>query len=211
MRIDDRLSSRQGYLYAPNLIDIGMGTVGGSTLLNNFYRDTPANVGVFAWTGGDLEHFCLLAIDGVICEDSPVIYTRPMAYENVVVGSDLIDFLRLGMHTGFTELLWNGFERHAAGHFAADVSDVQRSLLEILAKEFSLTPWKPDGGKRIRDLQRIRRQLTWDDPDAREMYQRELSDEEMNWLAPDRANLLAVCGADGDSSSWQWQYGVPST
>jgi len=181
--LDFRLSGRPNY---SELTSIGLGTVGGPTLLNNFYRDTPANAGVFAWTGGDQEHFCLLAIEGIICEDSPVIYTRPMAYENVIVGSDLIDFLRLGMHTGFTELLKDGYqdERHASGRYGADLSEEQRNLLEILAKEFSLTPWKPDGGKRMRALQKIRRQFTWEDHDAREMYDRELSDEEMNWIAP---------------------------
>lgn len=70
------------------------------------YYCTPRNTVAFAWTGGDGEHFSLLAVDNVINENSPVILTAPSNSndENRLIAVSFRDFLRLGIRNGFAGL-----------------------------------------------------------------------------------------------------------
>ena len=65
---------------------------------NPGYDATPKNTQTFAYTEGDGVHFGLLEIDGKIADDSPVVMTVPMNFDNanMIVGSCLWDFLCLG-------------------------------------------------------------------------------------------------------------------
>jgi hypothetical protein len=115
----------------------------------------------FAKTGGDGVHFSLLPLKGEISNPSPVVMTVPMNYgsENLIVGSDLQDFLCLGCDVGynFLELLTYSDSKsdaiywlnHPEEWFTSLLSDsdnsasidYKRNLLRILRSEFDLKPW----------------------------------------------------------------------
>jgi hypothetical protein len=126
-------------------------------------NDTPKNGHIFATTGGDSVHFCLLEIAGRLAEDSPVVMVVPCNSDapRLVVGDTLRDFLSLGCTIGyfFLEQLvydfdktleylfdYDAFTRH--NYFGEeppedDLEDLaaRRVLLTSFAKEFGLSPW----------------------------------------------------------------------
>ncbi len=67
------------------------------------YQATPDNSLAFATTGGDGVHYSLLDMGGEGGDLSPVIMTVPMNFgqENLIVGSDLNEFLCLGCQVGY--------------------------------------------------------------------------------------------------------------
>ena len=65
------------------------------------YGDTPTNCAPFAYTGGDGCHFSLLQTESVDSSDSPVVLTVPCSPANLIVGSNLWEFLSLGCHRGY--------------------------------------------------------------------------------------------------------------
>jgi hypothetical protein len=126
-------------------------------------RETPKNSIAFASTGGDGVHYCLLAVEEQITEQSPVVLVVPCNSKKpqLIVGESLSDFLSLGCIIGyfFLEQLVYDFDRTLPYLFDydaflrnsyfgneppdEDLDDLaaQRALLADLLKEFSLKPW----------------------------------------------------------------------
>ena len=138
-------------------------------------EDTPKNGHIFAHTGGDSVHFCLLEVAGRITEESPVVMVVPRNPDapRLVVGDTLRDFLSLGCTIGyfFLEQLVYDFDQTLGylfdydaftlhNYFGGappedDLEDLaaRRALLAALSREFSLTPW-PDALARFDALQK---------------------------------------------------------
>jgi hypothetical protein len=123
------------------------------------YDATPFNSSTFAHTGGDSVHFGLVHIAGEVTNDSPVVMTVPAGFEhkNIILGSNLVEFLRLGCETGYFSLEQLAYQfvdtvqliknpslwRAAAGYAPDDPSYLkQLHLLGVIRNEFSLNPWR---------------------------------------------------------------------
>ncbi len=142
----------------------------------NWCEDTPRNGHIFATTGGDSVHFCLLEVAGELTDGSPVVMVVPCFSDapRLVVGDSLRDFLALGCTIGyfFLEQLvydfdktldylfdYDAFIRHNyIGQEPPDEEDIEdlaarRALLTALSSEFSLSPW-PDARARFDDLRK---------------------------------------------------------
>ncbi|QDV20965.1 hypothetical protein Pan153_56450 [Gimesia panareensis] len=108
-----------------------------------FYEDSPQEAIAFASTGGDGDHYSLIAIEGAVTERSPVVLTWPPEGENIVVAPDLETFLRVGLHCGFfvylevrdPEIVGEGDD-----WFADFLDEEQKEALQRLARELNLTP-----------------------------------------------------------------------
>jgi hypothetical protein len=106
-RLDAKLSdTKLNGLPELTLID-PPGPYGGTIL----YRPalTPSNCVTFAMTGGDDVHFSLVKVGKGYGDDSPVVMTVPMADDtpeetNIILSSNLKDFLQLGCIHGFFDL-----------------------------------------------------------------------------------------------------------
>jgi hypothetical protein len=124
-----------------------------------FYPCTPKNVVSFAGTGGEGVHFSLLVEDDKATEESPVVVTIPESFENHIVGENLFDFLCLGVDRGFfalEQLHALALEKTLEVYSTPDwepkndsdwavgygVNGHQRKLLDFLATELGLVPWK---------------------------------------------------------------------
>ena len=80
---------------------------------------TPLNTLSFGGTGMDGEHFSFLVINAKITHHSPVIMSLPCNVDvdvapNVVLAKNFADFLRLGLHHGFSSLVDIGVMPKAA-------------------------------------------------------------------------------------------------
>lgn len=107
------------------------------------YWCTPTNSVVFASTGGDGVHFSLLDTGSGFGDESPVVMTVPMAADpNWIVGEDLLDFLSLGIDSGYfvLESLAYGadFEHDIRGSADSSLS----TFLGELAQRFGLHAWE---------------------------------------------------------------------
>jgi hypothetical protein len=136
-------------------------------LRNHGYDVTPTNSVMFARTGGDGVHFSFVTKGGVWSEASPIVMTCPgagSARHNVIVGADLVEFLRLGIRTGYFSLAQlsqgpsvseNSFVREdlSSGRVAPWLEPQAVAELEALARRFELTPWS-NVGARLEELQR---------------------------------------------------------
>jgi hypothetical protein len=133
------------------------------------YDVTPLNASTFAHTGGEGVHFSLVHIEGKLTDDSPVVMTLPAGFErkNVILGSNLVEFLCLGCQIGYFPLeqliyqysdtigwikdptLW-----HTAAGYTSDDPYLlkEQRLLRIIRDEFSLSPWQ-EAEERLFDLQ----------------------------------------------------------
>jgi len=140
-----------------------------------WFPETPINSSVFAATGGDGVHYCLLSVDGQFTDQSPVVMVVPCNSGNprLVVGDSLTDFLSLDCVIGyfFLEQLvyklnetisylfnYDAFVRSV--YFGGDPAEEdleeleeKRKLLAELSKEFDLKPWRNPRAK-LEDLQR---------------------------------------------------------
>jgi hypothetical protein len=113
------------------------------------YYCTPVSCCTFGVTGVDGVHFSLLAIDGDIEEDSPIVMTVPMAFDqpNVVVGDNLHDFLCLGCRVGYSVLAQiAGAKAHklvdvGANSYSDDLSPSEIAILTLLSADLRLKPW----------------------------------------------------------------------
>jgi hypothetical protein len=139
-------------------------------LHNGGYVSTPVNTLMFASTGGDGCHFSFLLTQGKWSEESPIVMTCPDAgcCENVLVGQNLSEFLRLGLRTGYFALNelargWESEEFNASHPFVEEleksepapwVEPEEAALLAHLARRFSLSP-RPEVGRRLAELQRL--------------------------------------------------------
>jgi hypothetical protein len=125
--------------------------------------DTPKNGHIFAHTGGDRVHFCLLEVAGQLTEESPVVMVVPCNPDEprLVVGDTLRDFLALGCTIGyfFLEQLvydfdetigylfdYNAFMRYNYPGGKPPKEDLEdlaahQALLAALSREFGLGPW----------------------------------------------------------------------
>lgn len=143
-------------------------------LQDRWSEEAPAGALVFAHTGGDSVHFCLLPIDGEVVEESPVVMVVPACPDKPckVVGDSLSEFLALGSVNGFffleqlvydfeETLCWlfdrEAFLRYAYADGTPPSSDTEgleaeRLLLARLSRELQLTPW-PDPEARFAELQ----------------------------------------------------------
>lgn len=134
-----------------------------------WFDDTPNNGHIFAHTGGDGVHFCLLENSGQLTDESPVVMVVPCNHDapRLVVGDTLHDFLSLGSTIGFffleklvydlDETLvylfdYDAFIRHI--YFVEkppeedlDELAAEREILRALAKEFDLCPWEDPRAK----------------------------------------------------------------
>ena len=106
------------------------------------YATTPACCRVFAHTGGDGVHFSLADLGEL---GTPVVMTVPMNFdfENLVVGSDLCDFLALGLRTGYFSLEQLVYDRDTA---LKDIAECEldgqtREVLDEIQERFDLVPW----------------------------------------------------------------------
>jgi hypothetical protein len=124
---------------------------------------TPEGGHIFAGTGGDSVHFCLMETDGQVADASPVMMVVPCnrRIPRMVVGESLRDFLAMGCVTGFFFLEqltydydkalgylfdFDAFTQHYCGNepLEDDLDDLaaKRELLAVLSKKFDLKPWK---------------------------------------------------------------------
>ncbi len=121
---------------------------------NMGYESTPINSITFAETGGDGVHFSLVQLHDVVSEDSPVVMTVPMQPDkpNIVVGSNLFEFLCLGSQIGYFPLEQLAYDQRTTirwirdprvyfeQEYGTDVSELAE-LLNLLAVEFNLRSW----------------------------------------------------------------------
>jgi hypothetical protein len=143
--------------------DNGLGQMGmllHSKLDNWGYWCTPKNSLTFASTGGDGVHFSFIVQNDKVTEDSAVVVTVPASFgepegANYVVGSNLRDFLRFGLHRGYFALEQLAYHR------------------DLTLEAFSSPHWQPteawhfsvgyrlhENGQRVRDLLVERFRLT---------------------------------------------------
>lgn len=116
------------------------------------YWCTPINSAVFASTGGDGVHFSLIDVGDGFGETSPIVMTVPMSSDpNWIVGENLLDFLALGLGSGYfvLESLAYGAEWH--GDIEGSADDSQVCTLGDLRDRFDLRPWS-DVDERLRFL-----------------------------------------------------------
>jgi hypothetical protein len=124
---------------------------------------TPQASVIFAVTGGDSVHFCLLEIAGRPSEESPVVMVVPCNPDTprLVVGDNLQDFLSLGSVIGFFHLEQLVYDPDRTLGYLFDYDEflrdsyfgeppppedldhlaAQRTLLQKLSDEFELSPW----------------------------------------------------------------------
>lgn len=142
----------------PALVFEAIGLILIRPLENYGYQSTPINSSAFAHTGGDGVHFSLVHLDGMVLEASPVVMTVPMQFDqsNLIVGSNLFEFLCLGERTGYFCLEQLVYDRSRASDLllnpvsvdvrALDDQDekIYRRwlyLLQILRSSFNLKSW----------------------------------------------------------------------
>jgi hypothetical protein len=124
------------------------------------YESTPINSLAFATTGGDGVHYSLLTVEGEASDQSPVVMTVPMNFgkENMIVGSDIREFLSLGCQVGYFALeqltyvssgmlYWldhpeEWFEELSHDPALRSGTELQRNILQLLRRDLDLEPWE---------------------------------------------------------------------
>ncbi len=113
------------------------------------YINTPKNSATFASTGGDGVHYGFLC-GGEFSEiDPPIVMTVPMNFDlpNIIVGSNLNEFLSLGCRYGYFGLEQiaydplNTLHELRTGVYDPDCPDEEIGLLKTISAEFEVTPW----------------------------------------------------------------------
>ena len=116
------------------------------------YDSTPLNSRGFASTGGDGVHFSFVEIDGEISDDSPIVMTVPMNFNNtnLIVGDTLTEFLALGCRFGYFRLEQLVYQRaktvakiESAVDYQCDdyYEGLDRLALNALTTTFRLQLW----------------------------------------------------------------------
>lgn len=136
---------------------------------NYGYGNTPKNSISITRTGGDGVHY---GVVGDLNADSPVILTIPMAWENVIVGENLLEFLCLGCCTSYfwleqlvydynwtVNLIQQASDVYYGKMAASDYSDgtylsIDDPVFTALRRWFDLKPWQ-DVDKRLKELQAL--------------------------------------------------------
>jgi len=123
------------------------------------YWCTPKNAPWFADTEGEGVHFRFLEIDGAVREESPVIMTVPVDFDepHYVVGENLLDYLSLGCRSTYDleQLAWHrpkmidflehpekGLPSYEEGEYELEPTPEPSSEQKILIEEFDLKPWE---------------------------------------------------------------------
>jgi len=129
-------------------------------LKNGGYYCTPINSVAFASTGGNGVHFSFLEHEDFVRDNAPVLMTVPLAHvENVIVGSNLREFLSLGCDTDYfilEQLAYNDPKGRSA--FLTSYPDgyaqgkTARDQLQMLRGELQLFSWT-DVETRLTELQ----------------------------------------------------------
>ena len=128
---------------------------------NGGYWCTPLNTLSFGGTGMDGEHFSFLVMNAKITHHSPVIMSLPCNIDvdvvpNVVLAKNFTDFLRLGLHHGFSSLVDMGVTPKAAlALYLSDYAPVESAndvvleealddrgydILDLVAEALALRP-----------------------------------------------------------------------
>ena len=122
------------------------------------YWCTPLNSLTFATTGGDGDHYGLLAVAGEFTEFSPVVMTVPMCdTPNIIVGANLREFLALGCRYGYFGLGGLAHDRSAMlqelefARYDPESDSGERALLQLITTTFRLKPWT-NPGQRLEEL-----------------------------------------------------------
>ncbi len=141
------------------------------------YESTPRNSSAFAHTGGEGVHFSLLQLEDQITEKSPVVMTVPANYgdENLIVGSNLYEFLCLGSRTGYfllEGLTYSDSKKETLEYLehpealmkqesqVLNEEEIKRGeyLLQLLRDRLTLTPWR-NVENRLNELQSFQKLL----------------------------------------------------
>ena len=138
-----------------------MGLLLDRRLVNGGYWCTPANSLSFGGTGGDGAHFSFLVTDNAITDRTPVFISVPDNFgepeeANIVLGRGFEDFIRLGLHCGYSCMAQFAFNPQESlkqySHTdwdAADswlLSDNRKVVAEYVAKTLNLSQltYSPD-------------------------------------------------------------------
>jgi hypothetical protein len=171
LRAVDKVAARR--FPAPDFVGRGLGAVG--LILHSKpkrwdYWCTLKNVLTFASTGGNGVHFSFVVLEDEVTEQSPVVVTIPMAFDqpNFICGESLFDFLCLGVNRGYFALEQLPATERTLEVFSSStwqptddfdwavgygVNEHQRKVLDYLANELELVPWK-DVKRKFNRLQR---------------------------------------------------------
>jgi len=115
------------------------------------YDATPKNALVFASTGVDGCHYCVVPKQGVSIDESPIYHVSPMDWESTVVwvAKDFIDFLSIGVAMGsFTYAASchtvdkNEFEQLIEESWLEDDITKKMNAIKQLQKYFPLTKYE---------------------------------------------------------------------
>ena len=123
------------------------------------YESTPINSATFASTGGDGVHFGFLFGGEFDVVEAPIVMTVPMNFDlpNVIVGSNLEEFLSLGCRTGYFSLEQIVYDPNdtilelQTGEYYPDMTGEEIRLLGLISDEFGSKPWQ-DPEERLRQL-----------------------------------------------------------
>ncbi len=123
------------------------------------YKYTPTNSVTFASTGGDGVHYGFLVGSKLDANDPPIVMTVPMNFDqpNVIVGSNLKDFLSLGCRAGYFSLEQLVYDPAGTildlqtGEFYPDTTQHEIELLNLISAEFDVVPWR-DPEKQLVEL-----------------------------------------------------------
>jgi hypothetical protein len=124
------------------------------------YPETPQNTTCFAHISGEGVHFSFLHVDGQERDESPIVMTVPdCETPNLIVGADLLEFLRLGCRAGYILLdgladnLDETIDRIESAEDQFDqLEEPVQNLFDALCLEFGLCPWNGIE-TRLRELQ----------------------------------------------------------
>jgi hypothetical protein len=116
-------------------------------------RTTPTNTIAFASTGGDDVHFSLIQHEKTLDDNSPVVMTVPMGGEdvraiNIILGSNLHEFLCLGCEHGYFDLEQLLYDRPGtiARLSSREQNDEEaKETLSVYRRDLGLKPWTEIG------------------------------------------------------------------
>lgn len=98
------------------------------SLYHSGYFNTPVDVVVFGWTGGDGDHYGFLTDFGTATdlENAPIVMVTPMSFEQpaVVVANNIREFMRIVMKD--SSLLYMGYESEQS--YLKSEQEMQESL-----------------------------------------------------------------------------------
>ncbi len=119
LSLDKEIKQRFPKDYGSGLAELGLILEKPSDWKNGGHWCTPLNTLSFGNTGTDGEHFSFLVLNSKITAQSPVIVTIPDGTDvdmsaNVMLAKNFTNFLRLGLHHGFSSLVDLGFTPKAA-------------------------------------------------------------------------------------------------